>query len=566
MTQRVHFYLLIAILLLGLAIRLYLQGTAPKGALVDETSFGYIAYSLLETGHDEHGATWPLVFKAFGDNKLPVYGYALLPFVKLMGLTETSIRYPSILAGTLLIAIVYFLLRELKFSAKLSLVGSVITATAPWTFILSRFGLESNLALLFFTAGLATLIRSTKNKHWFWPIATSTLFGLTWYTYVAYRPITLAVLIVWLLYFLRHKLILPKTAALATITFVLIIAPITLLFPGSTTTRFKQIGLIYSPGIPMEVIETRTFCTTRFPKLICYGLHNKATVIARDLTARFFATLSPQFLATTGGSEAFYNVTGFGQFYQILYPLFILGLAALLLHKFGRHKHLRFLIVSGVLVSIIPGLLTSDPQKVRYSALYPFLLVTVILGLDTLYTLVKKPLHRFILPLLLLILAAEATTFLAYFYTTHSFKTDFAHQSFAPGLMTYLGQQANQDTVINIIPFFPDPIIYYAFYNQLDPTTYQHTTVLGDLEASGFQHTQSVGAVWARDINFDVFSCLAAEAGKRGLYATNANFMDQTKLKTLTSENGVLDYAYVYQTKEKPENCAFHLGRYRASQ
>jgi 4-amino-4-deoxy-L-arabinose transferase-like glycosyltransferase len=117
--------LLILIFSTAILVRFYKLDTIPKGALVDEASYGYIAYSLLHTGKDERGVTMPLHFQAFGDEKLPAYAYTLIPVIKAFGLDNFSTRLPSALAGALLVLVMYGLLRSMDFTEGQSLFGSL---------------------------------------------------------------------------------------------------------------------------------------------------------------------------------------------------------------------------------------------------------------------------------------------------------------------------------------------------------------------------------------------------------------------------------------------------------
>ena len=75
----------------------------------DEVSVGFNAYSLLETGKDEHGrGPWPLVFRAFGDNKIPGYIYLTAPLVRVFGLNAFTVRLPAAFFGWLTILVFYF--------------------------------------------------------------------------------------------------------------------------------------------------------------------------------------------------------------------------------------------------------------------------------------------------------------------------------------------------------------------------------------------------------------------------------------------------------------------------
>ena len=92
-----HFLVLAIILLVALALRIYKIGSIPPGLTPDEASLGYNAYSILKTGKDEYGALLPFVFKSFGDFKPGLYIYLTVPAVLIFGLTEFSVRLPSVL-------------------------------------------------------------------------------------------------------------------------------------------------------------------------------------------------------------------------------------------------------------------------------------------------------------------------------------------------------------------------------------------------------------------------------------------------------------------------------------
>jgi 4-amino-4-deoxy-L-arabinose transferase-like glycosyltransferase len=61
-------------------LRFYHIGSYPA-LNADEAAIGYNAYSLLKTGRDEHGISWPIHFKSFGDFKPGGYFYLVLPSV-----------------------------------------------------------------------------------------------------------------------------------------------------------------------------------------------------------------------------------------------------------------------------------------------------------------------------------------------------------------------------------------------------------------------------------------------------------------------------------------------------
>jgi len=114
------FILLLTGLILSFVFRVILLTESPPGLFCDEASFGYNAFSIAETGRDEHGVFLPVFFEAFGDFKNPVYVYILVPFVKLLGLSVFSVRFTSAFIGIgsvlLFIAFLFVITREKNFS------------------------------------------------------------------------------------------------------------------------------------------------------------------------------------------------------------------------------------------------------------------------------------------------------------------------------------------------------------------------------------------------------------------------------------------------------------------
>src|SRR5581483_5962797 len=80
--------LLVILIAISAFLRLYNVTGDPPALYQDESAIGYNAYSILQTGKDEYGISHPLYFKSFGDYKLPVYIYSVVPSIKLFGLNE----------------------------------------------------------------------------------------------------------------------------------------------------------------------------------------------------------------------------------------------------------------------------------------------------------------------------------------------------------------------------------------------------------------------------------------------------------------------------------------------
>ncbi|MCB9812867.1 MAG: phospholipid carrier-dependent glycosyltransferase [Pseudomonadales bacterium] len=546
--------ILVVLFFFGMLMRFWQIDQAPKGALIDELHFGYIAQSLIKTGADEHGQKWPLIFEGFGDRKLPAMAYLDIPSVYFFGLSLLAIRIPSALAGSLLILVSYWLVLEATNRKKWALLGALITTISPWTFFLSRFGFESNLALLFLTMGLAGLFSAERTKKNKWYIISAIGFGLTWYSYIAYRPIVAILLFVFAFLKLKTNFKENKKAIfILLLSFALVVAP---LFAPSiisvNSTRFDQVGIASDPGTAQVINEKRNFCSMHFPRFFCDIASNKFVFIFKELTHRYLSAFSPQYLVTRGElTTDFLAVDSFGQFFPPLYPLLLFGLIGLITFKnHNLTKNQKWLLFIGLLISPIPTALVGEPQKVRISALYTFMLIFIVYGAMVVDKLLKNKIFKSLF-FYGLIVALLGYTFLFQieYLGVHTTQYEYKYQSYLPGLNQYLGNLP-EDTLINIVPFYSDPLMFYAFYTNMDPALYQSLAVIDDFDGANFRHTLELGNVFAHKYSPEYVACLGMERGAKAYFVTDKKLENLFKMYEEKSTNGVNTYAYVYDVTE----------------
>jgi 4-amino-4-deoxy-L-arabinose transferase-like glycosyltransferase len=121
---------------------------------------------------DEWGVRLPLIFKAFGDYKLPVYIYLTAIPVWFFGLNAFAVRFISALAGTLAIPGIYLLTKQVTSkngeeggSDSLATITALLLAISPWHFFISRPALEANLALTFIIFGFYFLLLFLRSRN-----------------------------------------------------------------------------------------------------------------------------------------------------------------------------------------------------------------------------------------------------------------------------------------------------------------------------------------------------------------------------------------------------------------
>ncbi|MDA0710207.1 MAG: hypothetical protein O3B73_08360 [bacterium] len=79
------------ILFIAALFRLPFLAANPISVHADEASSGYDAYSIWETGKDQHGEFFPLFARSFGEYNEALHRYILAPSVALFGLNAFAI-------------------------------------------------------------------------------------------------------------------------------------------------------------------------------------------------------------------------------------------------------------------------------------------------------------------------------------------------------------------------------------------------------------------------------------------------------------------------------------------
>jgi 4-amino-4-deoxy-L-arabinose transferase-like glycosyltransferase len=306
--------LLVGVIMLAVVVRTVGLSDNPPGFFTDEASFGYNAYTILKTGGDEHGESWPVLFKAFGEYKLPVFIYSLVPFVAGLGLSEVAVRLGAATYGTLTVFTTYLLASALFRQRSVGLAAALFLAIMPWHIHYSRTGLGDLVSFLpFLTLGLYLfLVGVRRNK--LWPLA-GVVLGLTLYTYRA-AWVVLPPLFILLALLYYRELLKGWRMALPALAIVLLFSiPIFLYFLSGSGGRSQQVWIL---NLNLGAWDTvKTFATQ-------YASH-----------------FSISFLFQQGddGSVLRHYLPGYGHLYYVQLPLVVLGTLGILL-KPRREKTL----------------------------------------------------------------------------------------------------------------------------------------------------------------------------------------------------------------------------------
>jgi 4-amino-4-deoxy-L-arabinose transferase-like glycosyltransferase len=440
------FFWLSLIFILALFLRFYQLGQVPSGFVNDEAAFGYNAYSLIKTGKDEFGKAWPIVFRSFGEGKMPVYFYLTIPSILLFGLTEFAVRLPSALFGSLTVLLAYFLVKEIsKSKQKLwPLLSALILATMPWHIHFSRAAFEANVSLFLITLASLLFLR----KRFTSSIIAFTLATFTYSAAIIFIPL-------WLIYlFLRTK---QKIILLVFLPWLLLL----ILQVGSS--RFSGISVFNSQSGVMQRLEEKYRETRNQPLWLTRALHNKPMEFTWDIAKRYVSHFDSDFLFFQGDpNRPRYRSPDTGQLLWLSLPFFFLGLYFL-----AKNKH--WLILVWLLLAPLPSAITFEtPSAIRSILMILPLAVAIALGVSV--TIKRFPRLSFLLALLFginLLVYLDA-------YFIHS-----------PVNQPYEWQGGYKQLVKRVNELMPDydkamitdsrgtAYIYFLFYNQYDPAKWQ---------------------------------------------------------------------------------------------
>lgn len=202
-----YHWLTCVIMLGGILLRMLYLTQYPAGVHQDEIYSGYEAFALLNEGVDSHGYVFPVYFISWGHGMNALYAYITMPFIKLLGLNVFAIRLPQAVIGCITLFVFYRLLKEIR-DRETAIAGMFLLAINPWHIMLSRWGLEANIAPFFLLLGIYFLIRAFNGREKSY-IGAFLSFGLSLYCYAImwlFVPLLLFCLLVYGLYYKKVRI------------------------------------------------------------------------------------------------------------------------------------------------------------------------------------------------------------------------------------------------------------------------------------------------------------------------------------------------------------------------
>lgn len=483
--------ILILITVFAFLIRFVGFNQAPPGFTWDEAALGYNAYSILKTGKDEYGQPFPMIFKSFGDYKPGLYVYLDIPFVAIMGLNELSTRMPSIILGSLLPLLMYFLIKEIfgQENTTLGLIGAGLIALSPWAIHFSRGAWEANIALFETILALILFLKSRSGNRTLLFFSVL-LFGATIYTYQSAK--LFSTLLVICLIFIYRKTFVKKNFLAFTIALIAaFVLTLSLSFiDPKVRSRLAVLNQHSYKRSDQEMSKIRQE-ESKGDKLSFNLFHFEDLEYFRTISTRYLGYFSPKFLFSKGALTGRDGLIDYGAMQLFELPFFLAGIYYFLRIK-SANKKVVFLILA---IAPLSGALSRDIlSTVRTLPLLIPLELISALGIYKVFSNLYAKKNLFF-PILVL-----STIFSLYWF---GFYLDryFIHFKYSSSqywlygykeAINYVIKNQNKYDKVVFTTKLNEPYIFYLFYTQYDPLKYQKQS---RLIANG----QDVGEVPAID-------------------------------------------------------------------
>ena len=445
--------ILLLILLLGAALRIYQLSSVPPELVVDEIDLYNSAHSIVTTGHDVDGQLQPFLYARFTRNP-PLYAVVGYASSLIFGKTPFGLRLPAVLFGLASILLLYAIALELTHRQRIALLAALMMAIAPIFVQFSRVAWEPASELPPLLGGIYLLLlafRRTSAARLTW---AAILLGLTAYTYMAgwfYAFVLAAPLLV--LYALRRHSRRGIIAACATAALWFVVSLPALwmwFFDAATNSRALRIATFANGVTPAAL---RTFALN------------------------YLAHFRWSYLVVTGDPQSgltWRYLNGFGAFYWWLIPLAAVGV--FVTFHYVRSRALALWVWWWLLVYPLGGALTNEgaPNAPRTLAGAPIFCVLAAMGftflLDEAGAIRWRRLARAVQVLVRAAFALAVATSVAWFvwiyFVQFEHRDSNAWDSGTRAMFkTLIADRAGYDRVcFAVLPAWYDPDSYSRFY------------------------------------------------------------------------------------------------------
>ena len=439
------------IVVVACVVRAWNFGSNPPGLNQDEASTAYDAFALLHYGIDRNGFPFPAVLTAWGSGMYPLAAWIAMPFIKLFGLSITSIRLPHLLMNFCDLVIFALLVSKMtnKYTARLA---TFLLAVAPWHFMAARWGHEANILPSFFLLGVYVMLYAEK-KPWLL-LAAFFLFELTLYSYgPAYAAVPIFLMLATITALIHRSWKLKPFLCSSTI-FIIFAVPVAL---------YVAINKYQWPSF-----ITPFFSIPRLPSTPRIETMGNIDVTNPQFFSNLWNNLSSagQLFLSQNDGLLWNAIPGYGVLSLFSTPFIILGFLVLCHEYFKKRKHADALMLAWCVTSICLCMLVSININRIGVALFP-LVYCMTLGV----VFFRKQKFVF-LPVIALYLVSFVSFTWTYFTVFPAQIAPLFFDGLTEAIADAAGNPVSQVCVTGNVNM---PYIYALFATKEDPHVFLHT-------------------------------------------------------------------------------------------
>lgn len=506
------FLLLLGIILVAIALRFWQLGNIPPSPDWDEVALGYNAYSIMQTGKDEYGKSFPVVLRSFDDYKPALYVYFVIPFIKLFDLTILAVRLPSAIFGILTVLGVFFLTKEIFKKNDIALLSSFLLVISPWHIQFSRIAFESNVGLAFNVFSVLFFLKGLK-KPWFL-FLSAFLAGINIYVYQSEKVFTPILFLTLIIIFKKELFSISKKYLIsAVIIGILVLLPmINYILTNKNVFERAQGVSIFSESTQLLKENSKKLLVDRQNNdILGLVLDNRRLVFTKEILSGYISHFGLNWLFITGDIER-HHAPHMGLLYLFELPFLFIGMYKLIFSSFadGFGKKTKLLIFSWFLIAPIPASITSGvPHAVRTLNFLPTFQIFTAIGalvLASFISNIKYQISKIQIKYLIFSLCFLFFIFNFVYY----FDQYFVQQNYLYSKNWQYGYKEAIDIVRKIEnkykkiivsnqPHMDQSYMFFLFYLKYPPKLYQKES---KFTSGGFRENHKFGKFEFRPFNF----------------------------------------------------------------
>ncbi|HWW88524.1 MAG TPA: glycosyltransferase family 39 protein [Vicinamibacterales bacterium] len=428
-------------------------GNTPVYLAGDEVFFGLSAHSVAFTGRDLNGRFLPLYFQwppSIAPDVWfhPMEVYLTAPILRLLPLSEWSVRLPTVLLAMADIALMYSVAKRIFKRESLAIGAASLLTLTPAHFINSRIAMDFLYPLVFVMGWLLCLLTFLDRRRLWMLFVGTSLLGLGFYSYIA------------------AVVMMPIYVAITALTLL------------KTEPRPGRALAVAAGGFAWPLIAVFIFVLNNsaavgdtagrygFRSLVETGQVHGVTMLRvlatiTDRISLYWRFFDPAYLFVAGGGFATGNTHRVGVFLMPVALFLLVGLNEIVN---VRRSWANFVLILGLATAPLAACLVGEPYAVqRELFLLPFVILIAIYGVESLLSARHRP-TRLVGWWALAAIPLQFVLFFTDYHTTYRTRSAFA---FEGNLRGAIEEVIDTPNVSNRVVYLSTDIRYIEIYWKL---------------------------------------------------------------------------------------------------